>query len=251
MERKKFWQIALLLVVFIICVSFPIKSMSDDPTLILGVQIGIISFFIIFSLVYVYFTKLAHLFQGRVNYKNSFLLAPLFTVAFCNLFFITVFENGKIGMAHWNDPVFVLNLVLTILTAFAEELVFRFVIQKNLAMRSKVTKIFIASAIFAVCHLFTVIARWDLTTPSSWNWFDATMIVYTFFIGVCLGFLYEYTNNLFLPIAFHFIFNFINGSWFYVDSWTWPYFFNVLAFGAFGIGYICLFYFVFTKRENR
>lgn len=251
MERKKLWQTIILLIVFIIAVAFPIKSMSNDPTLILSIQIGIITGFIIFALIYVYATKLAHFYQGNVNFKNTFLLLPLFFVAFCNLFFMTVFENGKIGNVHWNDPTFILQIVLALLTAFAEELVFRFIIQKNLAMSSKVGKILVASSIFAVCHFFTVIARWNLTAPATWNWFDLTMIVYTFFIGVCLGFLYEYTNNIILPIAFHFIFNFINDVWFYVESWTWPYFFNVLIFGAFGIGYICLFYFVFTKREYR
>ena len=102
-----------------------------------------------------------------------------------------------------------------------------------------------------MCHIFTIISYWDLTNPASWNWFELTMLGYTFYIGVCLGFLYEYTNNLALPIIFHFFFNLINNVWFGVSEWSVPYLINCLCFAAYGVAYLCLFYFVFTKRENR
>ncbi len=249
MERRKFWDIIILILVFIAAVMFPINLITSDALIRIIVRISLLIFFIAFTIVFAYVTKIAHLFQGKINIKNTLLLLPLFVIAFCNLFYLTVIQKGTIGFI-WNLE-FALYILLSLLTAFAEELLFRFVIQKNLQLQSRLVKILIASAIFSICHIFTIISYWDLTNPSSWNWFDLSMLGYTFFIGVCLGFLYEYTNNLLLPIAFHFTFNLINSVWFAVSDWTVPYLINCLCFAAYGIAYICLFYFVFTKRENR
>ena len=250
MERKKFWHIVILLIVFIISVSFPVGSLIHDPNTILIVQSSIIAAFIVFAIIYINITKIAHFFQGKTNIINTILLSPLFAVAFCNLFYMNVIQNTPVYI-RWEDLNVWLHLLLILLVAFAEELLFRYIIQKNLKMRSKFGKIMIASSIFAVCHIFTIVARWDLTNPSSWNWFDLSMIVYTFYVGVVLGFLYEYTNNILWPIIFHFIFNFINDLLFYVNDWSVPYLINVLCFAVFGVAYMCLFYFVLTKREHR
>lgn len=249
MDRRKFWDIIILILVFIACVMFPINIITQDMWIRIYVRIGLLVFFIAFTIFFAYVTKIAHLFQGKSNVRNILLLLPLYVVAFCNLFFLTVIQKGTVGVI-WNLE-FGLYILLALLTAFAEELLFRFVIQKNLTFQSKLVKILIASAIFTVCHIFTIISYWDLTNPSSWNWFELTMLGYTFYIGVCLGFLYEYTNNLVMPIIFHFFFNLINNVWFGVSEWTVPYLINCLCFAAYGVAYLCLFYFVFTKRENR
>ena len=248
MDRRKFWNVIILILVFIASVAFPV-FIFPDVDVRLGVKIGFLVAFIIFAILFCYFTGIAHVFQGKWNHRNGFLLSPLFVIAFCNLFYLTVIQKGSVGVT-W-DLTFILGIIHALLTAVAEELVFRFVIQKNLTFQSKLVKILIASAIFAACHIFTVISNWNLSNPASWNWFDLTMIAYTFFIGICLGFLYEYTNNLVLPIIFHFFFNLINNVWVTFSSWTVPYLINCLCFAAYGVAYLCLFYFVFTKRENR
>lgn len=250
MERKKFWQIIILLLVFIVSVSFPVGSLISDPLIQVIVESSILAAFIVFAIIYINLTGIAHFFQGKTSIKNTILLSPLFLVAFCNMFYITVIQDNPLPF-DWSNATHLMMLLSSLLTAFAEELVFRYIIQKNLRMRSKIGKIMIASAIFALCHIFTIVARWDLMHPESWNWFDISMIAYTFFVGVCLGFLYEYTNNIVLPIGFHFIFNMVNDLWFPIQSWNTSYLINVLCFASFGVAYICLFYFVFTKRENR
>ena len=250
MERRKVWDIVILLLVFVASVSFPIGSITSDVDAIIGTKCGILGAFILFAILFIHFTGIAHVFQGKIKHKNAFLLAPLFLVTFCNLFFFVVFQPGSLGKTQWNLTLF-LAVLLSLLTAVAEELVFRFVIQKNLIIQSKMLKILIATSLFALCHILTVISGWNLAKPATWNWFDLSMIAYTFFIGFCLGVLYEYTNNILLPIGFHFIFNFINDNLFYVETWTLPYLFNCIGFALFGIAYICLFYFVFTKREER
>lgn len=252
MERKRFWNIVILLAVFILCVAFPISLITYDPFIIRIVRISLLSFFILFTFVYVKLTGLAHLFQGRFNFKNALLLSPLFLIAFCDLFYIVVFKQSMPGTLKWTSRDFIMDFVIYALQAFAEELVFRFVIQKNLPIQKKITKILVASAIFAVCHLITAISYWNLLDPASWNWIDLIIVVYTFFIGIVLGTIYEYTNNLILPVVFHLIFNLINDLWLAsMNLWDILYLVNCLVFAVFGIGYICLFYFVFTKRENR
>ncbi len=255
MDRKKFWDIIILLAVFILIIIFPVNLLTPDVDIRLWIRIGLMSAFIVFAILFVRFTGVAHLFQGKINHRNSFLLLPLFLIAFCNLFYLTVIQKGTVGVT-W-DLTFILGVVHALLAAFAEEMVFRFVIQKNFRVQSKLIKILIVSAIFAACSIFSIISYWNITDPSSWGWTDLTMIAFTFYIGVCLGFLYEYTNNLFLPIIFNFFFNLINNVWitdniiFSDGSFNIPYLINCLCFAAFGIAYLCLFYFVFTKRENR
>ena len=252
MERNRFWNIAIMLLVFILCVAFPISLITVDILTIRIVRISLLAAFIIFALIYIKLTGIAHLFQGRLNLKNTLLLSPLFLIAFSDLFYITVFKQSVPGTLKWNDPYFIMDFVIHILQVFAEELVFRFVIQKNLPYQSKINKILVASGIFAACHIITAISYWDLTNPSAWQWTDLVIVIYTFFIGIILGTLYEYTNNLLLPIAFHLIFNVISGLWIAsMNLWDVLYLVNCLVFAVFGIGYICLFYFVFTKRENR
>ena len=252
MERNKFWNTAILLLVFIVSVAFPITLISSDLLTIRVVRISLLAAFIIFALIFIHFTGLAHFYQGRWNIKNTILLSPLFLIAFSDLFYIVVFKQSVPGSLKWGDPYFVMDFVIHILQVFAEEFVFRFVIQKNLTYQKKMVKILVASAIFGICHVITAVSYWNLLDPSTWQWTDLIIVIYTFFIGFILGTLYEYTNNLLLPIAFHLIFNVINGLWIAsMDLWDPLYLVNCLVFAAFGIGYICLFYFVFTKRENR
>lgn len=252
MERKKFWNTAILLFAFLTSVAFPITLISSDIMLIRIVRISLLAAFIIFALIFIHFTGLAHFYQGKWNVKNTLLLSPLFLIAFSDLFYIVVFKQSVPGTLKWSDTYFVLDFVIHVLQVFAEEFVFRFVIQKNLTYQKKMVKILVASAIFGVCHVITAVSYWNLLDPATWQWTDLIIVIYTFFIGFILGTLYEYTNNLLLPIAFHLIFNVISGLWIAsMNLWDPLYLVNCLVFAAFGIGYICLFYFVFTKRENR
>ena len=252
MERNKFWNTAILLFAFLASVAFPITLISSDIMLIRIVRISLLAAFIIFALIFIHFTGLAHFYQGRWNVKNTFLLSPLFLIAFSDLFYIVVFKQSVPGTLKWSDPYFVMDFVIHILQVFAEEFVFRFVIQKNLTYQKKMVKILVASAIFGICHVITAVSYWNLLVPSTWQWTDLIIVIYTFFLGFILGTLYEYTNNLILPIALHLIYNVINGLWIAsMNLWDPLYLANCLVFAAFGIGYICLFYFVFTKRENR
>ena len=85
MERNRFWNIAIMLLVFILCVAFPISLITVDILTIRIVRISLLAAFIIFALIYIKLTGIAHLFQGRLNLKNTLLLSPLFLIAFSSI----------------------------------------------------------------------------------------------------------------------------------------------------------------------
>lgn len=88
------------------------------------------------------------------------------------------------GMVY--DLNIFLALPIAIISGFAEELLFRGVIQQLLG-------IIIASIIFGICHIGN-----KKTLPYG---------IYTIFIGFYLGYLFIYTGNLLAPIIVHTINN--------------------------------------------
>ena len=79
-------------------------------------------------------------------------------------------------------------------------------------------------------------------------------VVFKFGIGVILGFLYEYTNNLAAPITFSIIYSLSNNMLYKVtlsDNPHWSYYLTVGLFALGGAIYLSLFYFVMIKREER
>ena len=84
---------------------------------------------------------------------------------------------------------------LVVLVPIAEELLFRGILQGELSLRfSRTTRVLVCSVVFAVFH------------------FDLIQGSYVFLAGIVLSLAYELTNNLFVPVFMHMVFNFVGGG---------------------------------------
>jgi hypothetical protein len=113
---------------------------------------------------------------------------------------ITSAENSIVEQGRQNPGLVPLLIPLTILVvAPSEELLFRGAIQGVLRTSySKLPGVVIASALFAVAHTFALIGS------------GQQMLVYisvTFALGLVLGYLYERTENIVVPVVVHGVYN--------------------------------------------
>ncbi|GIO22597.1 CPBP family intramembrane glutamic endopeptidase [Oceanobacillus sp. J11TS1] len=99
-------------------------------------------------------------------------------------------DDGGINEAVFRDQPISFIFVFTFVVAICEELLFRGVIQTTFGY-------IVASIIFAVVHV-----RY-LKKP--------LLLFIVLFISFYLGWLYQYTGNLFVPIIMHFFVDFILG----------------------------------------
>lgn len=93
--------------------------------------------------------------------------------------------------------------VYMILVAFVEEIVFRGIILRILSRKGIITAIFGSSIMFSVAHLMNTLQAKNL---------ESTIIqtLYAFIIGVILAILVIKTNNIILPIIYHYINNVVS-----------------------------------------
>lgn len=91
------------------------------------------------------------------------------------------------------------DLVLMLMVAFSEELVFRGYVLRNLAQSMNTwLAIFLSAVLFTLVHA----ANPGIPLPGLLN---------TFLGGMLLGVTFIYSSNLWLPILFHFSWNFLQG----------------------------------------
>lgn len=261
MEKKSLFHTLILFFLLLAVVSFPIDLFVKDMTIQYSVRVGLNVFYLIFSLLYIRFSKFIPSYTGRTRIANLLILLPLFFIAFTNPFYVVIIRQtasfntifNSIYKAFSTNPTFeILTLVNLILLAINEEIFFRFVFQRVLLIAHKMLRIFASAGMFSLCHLLQYLFNFSALIDNIPN--ALVQLVYTFFIGVVIGVLYEYTNNISFATLFHILFN-LSNDYLYnsLDSGTisLPYYINALCFGIFGIAYICIFYFLILKRDKR
>ncbi|ULQ52922.1 CPBP family intramembrane glutamic endopeptidase [Flavihumibacter fluvii] len=109
-----------------------------------------------------------------------------------------------VGQLNWmevqfNGQSFALSFGLMLMVAFAEEMVFRGYVLRNLReSTSPIAALLVSAALFAIFHG---------ANPGS-NWLA---LVNVFIAGILLGINYSFTKNLWFGIALHFAWNFFQG----------------------------------------
>ena len=261
MKNKNILYISIALVLYVIFISFPTYLfVPDDIVMRYVVEIILRTVYLIFIVLFSIFTKLAKKYTGKTRWWNMLILLPLFFVAFFNIFYLRVVTGSSID-SYWNNigAMFtspnehtfeILKFVSIVLTVVEEELLFRFILQKNLSLGHKFVRIAVTAAVFAACHFFTMLydGAGIIENP-----LQLLEILFVFGIGMILGVLYEYSNNIFYSMSFNMIFS-LGASVFPIAITTSSGYKLYLTASLFFIGaaaYICLFYFVILKKEQR
>ena len=256
MDRRKFWYLFAAGIIYLALISFPTYLFTEDLYVLYGVELGLRAAYLVFIILFSIFTKIAKTYNGKTKITNFFLLLPLFFVAFFNLFYLAVVTRSSIPNPleavfnnEGNNTLIILKFVCIIITVVEEELLFRYIIQRNLAIGHKIVRILVTSAFFAASFFFKMLydAR-GIIVP-----INLLSIFVIYGIGIILGFLYEYTNNIIVPIAFSLIYAICNEMLYEItfEVATTKYYLTLLFFTLGASAYLAIFYFLMLKKENR
>ena len=258
-KRMNLLYIIIALVAYVATITFPVYLFTNDILVIRIVELSLRVAYLIFIILFSYLTKLAKSYTGSTRYANLFLLLPIFFVAFTNIFYLGVIKGKTSVYNPFSDVLTTLLFSSLVVSAVEAEILFRFIIQKNLTLSHKLNRILVAAAIYALAYI-SIMFYSDLSiNPDTgkivfMNPIDLIEVVFQFGIGIILGFLYEYTNNLIVPIKFNIIYSISNQLLFKVrlsSNPDWSYYLTISLIAVFAIGYLCIFYFLMTKKENR
>ena len=260
MKNKNILYISIALAIYVLFITFPTYLfIKDDPELCYIIEIILRSVYLVFIVLFSIFTKLAKSYTGKTKWMNMLFLLPLFFVAFFNIFYYRVVAGSSVE-SLWNNltKVFysdgvntyeILRFVSVVITVVEEEILFRFLLQKNLNLGHKFVRIAITAAVYATCHFFMMLYDgYGFIEP-----LQLLEILFVFGIGMILGVLYEYTNSIAYSMTFNMLFSL--GVSIYPIAITNTVGYKIyLTSALFMLGaaaYICLFYFVILKKEQR
>ncbi|MSS78344.1 CPBP family intramembrane metalloprotease [Anaerococcus sp. AGMB00486] len=131
--------------------------------------------------------------EGKKNYL-PFAIAFITIVAF-GIFFLI--NNFALNIA------FFILLVDTALTAIAEETIYRGIVLGGLVKKiSTISALLCSAVLFSLLHLLNLLAGLSINEVIN-------QMGSTFIMGMFLGALYLESKNIFLPILFHWMWNFI------------------------------------------
>ena len=251
-KRKKFLYIGIALVLYVVIIAFPTYLFTQDVLVLRSIELGLRVAYLVFIALFAYFSKLGQTYTGKTRYSMLFLLLPMFFVAFINVFYLGVVRGSKFEFVTnpFSDVISGLGFISLFITAVEEEVLFRYLVQKNLTFAHKIVRILVAATIFAITHVFVML----YSGLGRINPIDLLDVLFKFGIGIILGFLYEYTNNLAAPIAFNIIYSLSNQMLYKVTLSAnphWSYYVTVASFALGGGIYLALFYFLMLKREDR
>ena len=260
MKNKNILYITIALVIYVILISFPTYLfIKDDPDLCYLIEIILRSVYLVFIILFSIFTKLAKSYTGKTRWLNMLILLPLFFVAFFNVFYLRVVAGSSIE-SLWSNitKVFysdgvntheILRFSSVVITVVEEEILFRFLLQKNLSLGHKFVRIAITAAVYTACHFFGMLYYgYGHIDP-----LQLLELLFVFSIGMILGVLYEYSNNIYYSMGFNMIYS-LQASIFPIAITTTVGYKIYLTSALFAVGaaaYICLFYFVILKKEQR
>lgn len=192
--------IYLLLFIFVVCLPIDLLKTGIVVELIIKISVRLILLLFYF---YIIHKREGNIFY-RLTFKEFILFLPFFIICFSNIFASLI--DGGFNYVKTDGVVLFLGIVLCLFTALLEEIVFRFFIHSSLVEHKPIPRILLSALIFGLCHLV------NLANVRS---VDALLnvllqMVYTFGLGLVLGFVFEFSHSLILVTILHFCFNLFN-----------------------------------------
>ena len=218
MIKAKLYDFIIIVLAFIVVATFPYTQIIKDRPFWSTFAV-ICGYFLLICLIFLFLKFKSNIQIERPAYKPmyGFLFLPIIFVCGSNFFYLIFFPDI---IDPTFDGQFYLKIVLHLLVAITEEVIFRGLLQSNLRIQNKLLKIVVTAFIFALFHFIPFFTSFDPST--------LIIPVYTFGLGIILGMIYEYTGCLSICIGFHFLFNFLNKVLFVASTGS-----NDIQYGAF------------------
>lgn len=245
MPRIRISDLILYSLLFTAVISFPFNMLPipDWAKYLVRISLSLLLLISYVFLIKKYQIKII----GNENKKNLLFLLPLIIVLPCNLLTLPFAISIGINNTAITSGIFFLELILTILQAINEEIIFRLFIHSQLNIKNRLLKIIASSAIFATMHLLNLI-----------NGFNPNVFIqvaYTFGLGLILGFIYEYGESIVTCFIYHTLFNVLNnvlfGLYLVPTITNVAYYTTISVIAGIAIIYtLCIYFFVFRKQER-
>lgn len=208
----------IVILLFIAFVSFPLESiLKNFLSTDLSRYLSYILPRLLASILFITLTILygfSHIFKRKPTLKSLLFALPLLVIAINNFPFFSLI-TGDVNFVSL-DGYFSLYILAILLVALLEEVVFRglvlsfFVIKfssNNVENKGKIKNpytlkvIFFSSLVFAVVHIVNLFGGASI---------GATLmqVGYSFLLGSALSLVMIKTQNIFVPVLIHFVYNF-------------------------------------------
>ena len=200
--KSQLIDLLIYILLFIFVVSLPVDLLRIELAYELIIRIGLRVILLIFFIYVIWKNKIKVF--GNSTFKELLIFLPFFIICFSNIFASLI--GGGFDYVKSSCLVLFLEILLCLVGAVLEEIVFRLFIQTSLVNRSPLSRIILSALIFALCHLINVVNVRSATA------FVNVLIqtVYTFGLGLVLGFIFEYSSSLVFVVILHFAFNLFN-----------------------------------------
>lgn len=236
----KFYSSLMYFSIYLLIVAFPLNELLDHNWHYLVITITKIVLSIV---IIVMFARDGFAFES-FNWKKSLLYIPIIALCGSNLVFLAI-NNADFA----NDPSYlylVNSFFYCLATALAEELIFRGM-AVNLAKTkfNKPMTVLITALIFGLTHLIAGIFSNPLGA--------IVQAGYTFFLGLVVGFAYVYGGGIYVAVAIHFLFNFLNDGLFpilYDGNWNTLFYIVNISVGAAAAIYLAIIYLLKYSKNS-
>ena len=187
-----------LLIYIILFVDLLNLSFAITLTIQIVVRLALLGFYI-----YIIWKNKVNIFNGSA-FKEIIIFLPFFLICFSNIFASLI--GGGFNFVKSSGLILLLQIVLCLVGAILEEIVFRLFVQTSLVNHRPISRILLSALIFALCHLINIVNVRSV---------DALLgvllqTIYTFGLGLVLGFIFEYSHSLVFVMVLHFAFNLFN-----------------------------------------
>ena len=242
MKKNKLIDFLIIVLVFIALSCIPFNLFIKDEKLswlILTLQIVVQIAIFVFIILFLKFKSELDYQDGKINIINTLFLIPTLAVCFTNFANLYIATGTSHVVVELN---LFLNIVLTIFIVVNEELIFRLIFINNLEVKNNLLIILLSAGVFGLCHITHFL--------TSFNTADLLVIVYTFLLGLLLGFAYLFTKSIYPCIVIHFLFNLFNNILFPYFELDWMYFLITGIFVIAVASYVAILYFFRMKARS-
>lgn len=242
----KVYTALILLLLYVAIISFPLAPFINGmAATIIGISLKIAYIVFAFFSIYRYDLCKFSLFPNK-NWK-LLLLIPLVILTFSNWIYVWIFHaplNSSVDGASLSVNIFIITLV----TVFCEELLFREIIHECLRdyIKKDYLLILTSAGIFSIMHFINLFNGMDILSVLA-------QVGYTFILGLVLGLIKEKKAGFLALMSFHFLFNALNNDLFsalYKGEWNTQFVLTNVIVGTIVVLYGVGMYFLLKNNSS-
>lgn len=247
-NKNNLLTVLYLLCLYLACQFVPYHKMSDNLTFQALIKTMFLLVVMTFAVLEIFRNKDCYYRKGKM--KSYLLVLPLLLPCFSNIIYGEIFSLHKLQMLDFG--LFFMDLILLIVSVVVEEIIFRYFL---LFFFSSLFEKHNLKSLLAVLCSASCFSLMHVINFTSGNYSGtALQIVYTFFLGLILGYLAISIDNIVLPIIGHSCFNLFNmllfDNLYELSEYTISYITVSVAFGIVSIAYLVFVIYMNDRRKQ-